>query len=47
MPPAAHQLFATAFKIFIQQINPHGRVERASWVRVARDLSELLPKHLT
>jgi hypothetical protein len=41
MPPASHQVSATSLKLLIQQIHPHVRVERDSWMCVARDLYEL------
>jgi hypothetical protein len=41
MPPASHQVSATSFKLLIQQIHPHVRVERDSGMCVARDLYEL------
>jgi hypothetical protein len=40
MPPASHQVSATSFKLLIQQIHPHVRVERGSGMCVARGLYE-------
>ena len=41
MPPASHQVSATSFKLLIQQIHPHVRVDRDSGMCVARDRYEL------
>ena len=41
MPPASHQVPATALKLLIQQIHPHVRVERDLGMCVARGLYEL------
>jgi hypothetical protein len=46
MPPASHQVSATPFKLLIQQIHPHVRVERDSGMYLARDLYELWGRSL-
>jgi hypothetical protein len=40
-PPVSHQVSATPLKLMTQQIHPHVRVERDSWMCLARDLYEL------